>query len=274
MVAHLGRGLYGPADESPGQQQIATVQALTSGLPRAVSHQTAAVIYVMVDGPLAPPYHLTTTRRGSRVRSRHAIGHRSDVPTPHLWTWRGCLITSPAWTWSDLALNTCLLDALILADRTIRPGRTAFGESVEPLASADELRAVLAQRGRANGVRIATQALDLARCGVDSPQETRLRFYMLQAGLPEPEVNVWLLDEFGRRVVQPDLTLLRWKLAIQYDGEDYHSGTQMRKDVRRTERTESLGFREVRITKDHMRDRAGAAIEKIARELRQLGWQS
>ena len=273
-VRHLGRGLYGPrGDGSPDELQIATLQALTCGLPRAVSHQTAAAIYGMLDEPLHPPFHITSPRRSSRVKSRRVVGHRSDVPASHIWTWRGIPVTSPAWTWTDLAINSSLVEALILADRSIRPGRPAFGQRAEPLVALEHLREALTARGRANGIRTAAQALDLARIGVDSPQETRLRFYMHEAGLPEPEVNVWLLDEQGQHVVQPDMTLRRWRLAIQYDGEDYHSGAQMRKDVWRTERTEALGWKEVRITKDHMYGGGRAAIAKIERELRGRGWK-
>lgn len=103
--------------------------------------------------------------------------------------------------------------------------------------------------------------------------ETMLRFYMHQAQLPEPEVNMWILDEKGHRMVQPDLSLPEWGLAIQYDGEDYHSGEQMRKDVRRTQITETLGWVEVRITKDHMRRGGREAVQLIIRKLRAQGWQ-
>lgn len=163
------------------------------------------------------------------------------------------------------------MEALILADQFIRPGRPEYGEPAA-IASRADLRNTLELRGSANGVRRAGWALELAREGADSPQETALRFYMHQAGLPEPEVNAWICTEHGVRVVQPDLLLRRWRLAIQYDGEQYHSGEQMRKDVRRAENTEAMGYTEVRITKDHMRNRAAAAMAKIERELIARGW--
>ena len=40
------------------------------------------------------------------------------------------------------------------------------------------------------GCRLARRAASLAREGVDSPQETRLRLLLVLAGLPEPRVNV------------------------------------------------------------------------------------
>lgn len=273
-ITHLGRGLYGPHNNGdPAAAQIATLQALTDALPRTVSHQTAAIIHGVSKNLLKPPFHLTVPRDRTRVKHSLVIGHRSTIPTRHIWTWWGVPVTSPAWTWTDLALSTSLLEALILADTFIRPGRPEFGEQPTPLASKEQLRDALKLRGSANGVRRAAKALHLARIGIDSPQETALRFFMHEAGLPEPEVNVWLLDQHGHRVVQPDMVLRKWRLTIQYDGEDYHSGEQMRKDVRRAERTEDLGWKELRITKDHMGDHGIAAISKIERELRSRGWR-
>lgn len=164
------------------------------------------------------------------------------------------------------------MDGVVVADQLIRPGRIEHGERAQPWATKEELEAVLKLRGRANGVRTARQALALARPGADSPAETWLRVHMHQAGLPEPEVNVWLRSDSGERVVQPDLSISQYRIAIQYDGEDYHSGAQMRKDVRRTELTEALGWVEVRITKDHMRNGGRAAVTKIAAVLRKHWW--
>lgn len=272
-LEHPGYGLYVPEpDDEDHAMVLGTLQALATGHSRTISHRTAAALHGLLDEPVAPPFHLTVPRETTRVRRTLVIGHRADIPQEHLWTWHGMPLTSPAWTWTDLALTGSLLEGLILADRVIRSGRAEFGERPEALASPRQLQQALRQRGRANGVRTAAEALGLARDGVDSPQETRLRLMMHHAHLPEPEVNEWLCDGAGRRVVQPDLSLPAWRLAIQYDGEDYHSGEQMRKDVRRTERTEALGWKELRITRDHMRDAGQGAVAKIERELRARGW--
>ena len=103
--------------------------------------------------------------------------------------------------------------------------------------------------------------------------ETLLRYYMHEAGLPEPEVNAWLRDEYGNPIVQPDLSIWDYRVAIQYEGWEFHSDPQqMLKDVRRHEDTEALGWLEVRITKAHMRHSASAAITKISHALRRRGW--
>lgn len=273
-LQHPGYGLYVPGTEGEYHPMAhGTLLALTRGLSRTVSHDTAAALHGLIEDSAAPPFHLTVPRAKTRIRRALVIGHRADIPQEHLWYRGGVPITSPAWTWTDLALNGSLLEGLTLADRVIRSGRPEFGERPGALASREELRQALELRGRANGKRTAAQALELVRDGVDSPQETRLRLLMHRAQLPEPRVNEWLYDKYDRRTVQPDLTLPEWKLAIQYDGEDYHSGEQMRKDVRRTERTEALGWKELRITKDHMRGSGQEAVAKILRELHTRGWR-
>lgn len=268
-----GHGLYTPPRQSVAHQHLATLEALCLGTPLIVSHRTAASIWGILGEELARPFHLTAPPGGSRVkRPGLVISHRCQVLEEDHLELNGLHITSPARTWVDVSLSGSVLEALIYADRCRRRGRLEYGEDSRPLASGPELEAALLRRGRPRGILRARRALELSRDGVDSPQETRLRFYMHEAGLPEPEVNDWLLDDCGRRVVQPDMVLRRWRLAIQYDGEDYHSGEQMRKDVRRTELTEALGWKEVRITKDHMYDRGRPAIAKIERELRARGW--
>lgn len=52
--------------------------------------------------------------------------------------------------------------------------------------------------------------------------ESLLRFYMHEADLPEPAVDVWLCDEHGNRIVQPDLSIWDYRLAIQYEGGAEH----------------------------------------------------
>lgn len=271
----IAHGLYSPTvDADEHQLHIDALQALTRDSACLVSHETAGILLGLLEGPLAPPFHITTPRRGRYVQHSLVTGHRSDVPAAHRVKFLRIRTTSPAWTWTDLALNSSLIEALVLADKTIRSGRPEFGERKAPLATREHLRAALKRRKSANGVRTAAQALELAREGVDSPQETRLRFCMFEAGLPEPEVNAWLVDERGRRVVQPDLALRQWKLAIQYEGWEYHTDPgQMAKDIRRQERTEALGWIEVRITREHLRNGGAGAIEKIRRALLRQGWR-
>ena len=72
-----------------------------------------------------------------------------------------------------------------------------------------------------SGYRALQLALAMSRDRVDSPMETRLRLMLVAAGLPEPVVNVWVLDEYGARIHRPDLSWPEWKVAVDYDGRHH-----------------------------------------------------
>ncbi|WP_338016584.1 hypothetical protein [Nesterenkonia muleiensis] len=268
------RGLYAPRRDTTAEQHLTTLEALCRGTPHLVSHHTAASLWGIIQEELAPPFHVTTPAAGSRIKRPGLVtAHRSHVSEADQLVVKGLPITSPARTWVDVALSCTVLEALIYADHCRRLGRPEYGEDPQPLVSGRELEAALHRRGSARGIVGARLALELSREGVDSPQETRLRFYMGKAGFPRAEVNAWIRDEQGKRVVQPDLSIPQYRIAIQYEGWEYHSDPeQMVKDIRRQERTEALGWTEVRITREHMRNGGTGAIAKIRRALLHQGW--
>ena len=94
------------------------------------------------------------------------------------------------------------------------------------------------------------------------------------AGLPKPRVNPVIHHPSGYPWFQPDLAVEEFRVSIQYEGEEFHSTpASVRKDVRRSEITEELGWLEVRITRDHMEDKGRRAITRIQHALVQRGWR-
>jgi len=63
--------------------------------------------------------------------------------------------------------------------------------------------------------------LPLLRPGVDSAPESWLRLLIVDGGLPEPEVNQWIVDADGRRVSRPDLQYRAQRIALEYEGEHH-----------------------------------------------------
>ncbi|MCH8564558.1 hypothetical protein LTH96_02225 [Nesterenkonia sp. LB17] len=59
------------------------------------------------------------------------------------------------------------------------------------------------------------EALELICEGVDSPQESRLRFFMHLAGLPEPRVNPVIRHPSGHPWFEPDLAIPEFRVSIQ-----------------------------------------------------------
>lgn len=268
----LSRGIYAAANLPEGSEYAGLLQALAGAGPYTVSYETAGILWGLLDRPLEPPFHLTAGPGGPRIRRPGTVvAHRSKIPAEFLRTVGGLQITNPAWTWLDLALGLPVSEALVLADRVIYVPR-GRGRA---LATQKDLHAALAARGPARGVRNAREAAWLSRVGADSPPESRLRYYCHLRGLPEVSVNPLIGDQHGEAFFRPDLAFLEFKVAVQYEGQLFHSTPErVLKDVRRQEVTEALGWVEVRITKEHMRNGGSAAIRKIRAKLIERGWNS
>ena len=76
--------------------------------------------------------------------------------------------------------------------------------------------------------------------------ETRLRWLLLQAGLPRPEVQTELHDADGRFVGRADLYYPRARLVIEYDGSNHRD--RLVEDNRRQNALLNVGFRLLRFT--------------------------
>jgi hypothetical protein len=90
------------------------------------------------------------------------------------------------------------------------------------------------------------------RVGTESPGETRLRLLLESAGLPAPQSNLEVFDG-DRFVARVDLAYPVPRVAVEYEG-DIHRVDQAtwRKDIRRRERLEDIGWRTVRVTADDL----------------------
>lgn len=135
-----------------------------------------------------------------------------------------------------------LVDLVAAGDWLVRLGLTTPEALVE---------AGVAARG--HGTRHARRAAALVRRRVDSVQETRLRLALLLAGLPEPEVNP-SVEVRGRRVGRVDLLLRRWRIVIEYEGDQHRvDRRQWNRDVWRQECLVSGDHTLVRVTAERMR---------------------
>jgi hypothetical protein len=123
------------------------------------------------------------------------------------------------------------------------------------------------------GLRKAKEAIKLVRVGSDSPQETALRLAMVRAGLPEPELNAPIIGEDGARHHEPDLSYRKYRIGIEYEGEQHGEDGQIVRDITRSENYEALGWTEVRISKRHMVNEGKPAVAKVRSALIRAGWR-
>ena len=150
----------------------------------------------------------------------------------------GVSVTSPARTALDLG---CWY-----------PTTTAVA-AIDALARATEIKAadveLLARRyaGR-RGITRARQAAALFDAGAQSPKESWLRVVLIQAGLPRPQTQIPVLDEFNSTIAYLDMGWEDLKVAVEYDGDHHRSDrSQYNWDIRRLERLQHKGWVVIRV---------------------------
>lgn len=132
---------------------------------------------------------------------------------------------------------------------------------IDALARACELKIadveVLIQRcqGR-RGIQRARESLDLVDAGAQSPRKSWLRIILIQAGLPRPQTQIRVCDEFGAVIVYLDMGWEDIKVAVEYEGDQHRRDrSQYVWDVRRLEMLQRLGWIIIRvIAGDHPAD--------------------
>ncbi|MFF2053364.1 hypothetical protein ACFVU2_17320 [Leifsonia sp. NPDC058194] len=226
------------------------------GVDFAFSHWTAALLF---EAPLPrrddSPIHVSVPAPGRAPEIAGFVGHKlSEWATVERM---GLPVTTPEQTWIDLATMLVPTELLVIGDY--------FVSGRHPLSTREALaRAIAASPGR-RGIARARQAIDLIRVGSESPGETRLRLLLESAGLPAPRPNLDIVDG-DRFVARVDLAYPDVCVAVEYEGDIHRVDRAVwRKDIRRRERLEDIGWRTVRVTADDLSQPA----ELIAR-LRRL----
>jgi very-short-patch-repair endonuclease len=256
------RGVHARADEhDPGSlQQRAT--AVLVGLPRqaVISHATAAQLYGLPVRP-DPRIHVTVPSKAVVPVLRAGLRPHEGVGADDARQLAcGLRLTTPARTWLDLAPDVGRDGLVVLGDAMLRQG----------LVTVDELRAAAGAAARRRGVVAARSAAQLVRPGVDSPQETTLRLLIRAAGLPEPEVNLDVVDAAGYWVARPDLSYPAWRIAIEYEGDHHRADrTQWRRDIQRDRDLERLGWVVIRVVPDDLRGSSEGLLRRLRAAVRE-----
>lgn len=174
----------------------------------------------------------------------------------------GVLVTSPVRTAFDLARRLEVADGVAMADALAR---------CHPVTGAG-LRDLAWAHPGSPGVRRVFEVARLVRPGAESLPESRLRVGLVRRGVPEPAVQVRILD--GRRVViaRPDLAWRAYRTALEYDGEVHLTRERRARDIDRDDRLRALGWLVLRVMADQMRDLDAVAARVLA-ELHARGWR-
>lgn len=194
---------------------------------------------------------------GSRLRSADAlVVHRRDGAPLNMIGDRPA--TAPAWTAVEVARSLQRPRALATLDAALRSGTCTRPEM---------WRAAVAQAGR-RGVVAVRDLIPLTDGRAESPMESEARLAMIDGGLPIPELQYEIFDGNGelRRV---DFAWPEHRLAVEYDGLDWHSGPEaMLRDRRRTAALSDVDWAVIAIVFEDVRYRRREFVARIDAQLR------
>lgn len=181
---------------------------------------------------VAVPYQRRIRRDGIRTI-------RTAIEAHDVTRWGRVSVTAPARTCFELMRQSCLEDAVVVADAMLRAQAVTL----------DGLRQYVATKEGWRGVPVMRAALELADERTASCPESRLRMvWVMEAGLPRPEVNVSVFSASGAWLGIPDLLDIETGLVGEYDGAQHRELAQHTADNVREERLEAYGLRVVRAT--------------------------
>lgn len=187
---------------------------------------------------------------------------RATSATPYFRMPGGVRVQLPELAWLQLATVVPPRELVVAADALLRRR--------EPLCTPEQLLRAVGDLPRgARGIRRLRAASDLARAGTDSCMESRLRWLLVDAGLPCPVVNALVRDPEGRVVAMPDLSYTEQRVAVEYDGDVHRTDrrTWLRDATRRAE-LESLGWRVITCTADDVLQHPERPVTWVRRALR------
>jgi very-short-patch-repair endonuclease len=272
------RGARLAADAEQSVANLAAAYARRMPPTQFFSHSTAALLNG-VPLPLGlegdPRLHVSVFAGSPQPRVRGVVGHQVERSRTRTLLADGLAMTDAATTWCQL-VTLVGIDDLVAAGDFLLTG-IAAPEGRGPVATVLMLAEAVARHRGSVGAGRLRAALPLLRSGPRSRRESLLRLRILNAGLPEPQLNFEVRDRrLGSFAPTVDFAYPEYRVAVEYEGDHHRTPEQFRRDVRRYERLQDIGWIVVRVTAVDVPDVDGAAsretTDRIAARLRQRGW--
>ncbi|KAA0099891.1 DUF559 domain-containing protein [Mycolicibacterium sp. P1-18] len=152
-----------------------------------------------------------------------------------------------------------------------RPGLTLAVVRVDALANATGLQAagiapLVARHTGGRGLRQLRTVLAMMDGGAESPQETRTRLLLVDAGLPPPRTQI-VVDDW-----RVDMGWEEFKVGVEYDGAHHWTDSrQHQRDIDRHAELLARGWRIVRVSADMLRRDRGVVVGRTCAALQQAG---
>jgi REase_MTES_1575 len=226
--------------------------ATVAGLSAAALHRTA-----WIDDWL--PAELN---RRSRDKTRGIILHSDTLDDDETCVREAIRLTTPARTAFDLGRRIGLTAAVIRLD--------ALMHATDLKAADVEL---LAERHRgARGLVQLRQALHLVDGGAESPYETKTRLVLISSGLPRPQTQIEVRNDWGAFMARIDMGWEEWKVGVEFDGAQHWTDPAQRtRDIDRLAELAACGWTIIRVSADMLRHRPHVVLARTRSALLAAG---
>jgi len=234
------RGVYGARAAQPGPLPRARAAVLSSGVLDAVaSHHTAGRVFGLAVPDRPAVEHITVRRELRRVRRRELHFHSRALALGDVLPRDGVALTSPARTVFDLAAYLPRREAVWCVDDALRRNVT----TPSALMQVGERR--LGGRGDA----LARERIAEADGVAESMLETIGRLALADGEVPLPQAQFKVHNDVGRLIARLDGAYPERRLAVEFDGQSFHSAPEaVFRDRRQQNSLELEGWRVLRFT--------------------------
>lgn len=215
---------------------------------------TAAWLWGIDMSPINPIHVVVPTDSGLRTR-RGLDVRRCGLTCGEVTETRGEPATTLHRTLRDLCIRLSARDVLPAVDAAIRLKLTDVAALIGYVAECC---------GAPGSARL--RAVAMVSAPAESPMESRLRWVLMQARLPRPEVQVDLRDADGRFLARADLYYRSARLVVEYDGANHRE--RLVEDNRRQNSLINAGFTVLRFAAADL-ERPEAVVSQVRRALDQ-----
>lgn len=259
LVRRVLQGVYAPSDLPDDIETRAACAALVLPAHAVLVDRSAAWLHGIDhldprERQQVPALEIASFDQHNRVRRRGTSGGERALSADDITEVGGVRVTTPLRTAADLACLRGRRQALAALDAFMR----AFG-----LTKADFLRIAIRFAGR-RGVKQLRELINYASPLAESPAESWVRMAIIDAELvtPTPQVELVIPGWGPGRV---DLAYEYLKIAVEYDGDEFHSSEEDRENDRiRRAGLRTAGWYVIVVRKEDLR---GDALDTWLKEL-------
>jgi len=251
-------GVYAPPDVEPSAIQRAVAAWLWSRRRGVVAGLSASAVLgtKWINGLVAAEL-VHHNRRAPQMLTVHSdelsLGEITEVD--------GMTVTTPARTAFDLGRRLNLKDAVKRIDALMNATQLKVVE----------IESVIEGHPGVRGIGKLRKTLSLVDGGAESPYESLTRLMLVGAGLPRPQTQLPVFDEFGFVVAYLDMGWPEYRVGVEFDGAQHWTDARQRsRDVERLADLEALGWTIIHVSSDMLRTSA-VVVRRVSAALEAAG---